>query len=209
MSISIGACGLSPLLSTIRRGPGTRAPEYGDEVSASFSADGTLAVTASDPARAEPSSHFNLRARRQEQRNRNWHWRVVCRECDQVDPSLASAHQRKSGSVWGAERKDESIPAFMGLSALKLHYTDVSFISRLGLTGREVGVLQQVRAAVVAAHPGGSLRTNPATSNRQYPSLCLPRFPFLQLTPLTSRANETPCERLPSLCSRRLRRVQR
>ena len=75
MSFSIGACGLSPLLSTIRRGRGTRAPEYGDEVSASFSADGTLVVTASDPARAEPSSHFNLRARRQEQRNRNRHWR--------------------------------------------------------------------------------------------------------------------------------------
>ena len=57
MSFSIGACGLSPLLSTIRRGRGTRAPEHEDEVSASFSADRTLVVTVSDPARGELSSH--------------------------------------------------------------------------------------------------------------------------------------------------------
>ena len=44
-----------------------------------------------------------------------------------------------------------SIPAFMRLSALKLRYKDTSFISRLGLTEREVAVLQQVRAA---ARPG-------------------------------------------------------
>ena len=54
----------------------------------------------------------------------------------------------------GAERKDESIPAFMRLSDLKLRYTDASFMSRLGLTKREVGVIEQIRAAVVAAHPG-------------------------------------------------------
>ena len=37
----------------------------------------------------------------------------------------------------------------MRLSALKLRYTDASFISRLGLTVREVAVLQQIRAAAV------------------------------------------------------------
>ena len=46
----------------------------------------------------------------------------------------------------GAE-ENESIPAFMRLSALKLHYADASFISRLGLTEREVAVLEQIRAA--------------------------------------------------------------
>ena len=39
-------------------GVGKRAPEHQDEVSASFSADATLVVTASDPARAELSSHY-------------------------------------------------------------------------------------------------------------------------------------------------------
>jgi hypothetical protein len=67
-------------------------------VSASFSADGTLGATESDSAHAELSSfshcavdHFGEQSaitwvgRRQEQRN-------LCRECDQVDPSLISAH---------------------------------------------------------------------------------------------------------------------
>ena len=138
-----------------------------------------------------------------------------------VELALACAREmRSSGSKpdvgtsarvasCGRRRRNESIPAFMRLSALKLHYADASFISRLGLTGRgsrrsPAGPCRRSRRA-----SRGSLRTNPATSNRQYPSLCLPRFPFLQLTPLTSRANETPYERLPSLCSRRLRRVQR
>ena len=42
----------------------------------------------------------------------------------------------------------------MRLSALKLRYKDASFISRLGLTEREVAVLEQIRAAQVAANPG-------------------------------------------------------
>ena len=40
----------------------------------------------------------------------------------------------------GTEMKDESVPVFMRLSALKLAYTDASFISRLGLTEMEVAV---------------------------------------------------------------------
>ena len=60
MSFSIDARGIITVLPTTRRGRGTRAAEHEDEVSASFSADRTLVVTVSDPARAEHS--FALRA---------------------------------------------------------------------------------------------------------------------------------------------------
>jgi hypothetical protein len=54
----------------------------------------------------------------------------------------------------------------------------------------------------------GASATGRATQRRSG-LVRVPRFPLPQLTPIISRANETPCERLPSLCSRRLCRVQR
>jgi hypothetical protein len=48
------------VLPTTRRGRGTRAAEHEDEVSASFSADRTLVVTVSDPARENFLSHCAL-----------------------------------------------------------------------------------------------------------------------------------------------------
>ena len=53
----------------------------------------------------------------------------------------------------------------MRLSTLKSRSTDASFISRLGLTEREVAVLQQVRAAAVAACTGALPKPEPSATD--------------------------------------------
>ena len=85
-----------------------------------------------------------------------------------LDPNLASAHWRKSSVLWAQQRKDESIAAFVRLHALEPRYADASFISRPGLTEKEVAALQQVRAAAVSAHP--ELAPKPDAEPRQTPA---------------------------------------
>ena len=85
-----------------------------------------------------------------------------------LDPNLASAHWRKSSVLWNQQRKDESITAFVRLHALEPRYADASFISRPGLTEKEVAALQQVRAAAVSAHP--ELAPKPDAEPRQTPA---------------------------------------
>jgi tetratricopeptide (TPR) repeat protein len=70
-----------------------------------------------------------------------------------LDPKLTSAHLRKSSVLWAQRRRDDSIAAFMKLIALEPRYAEELFISQLGLTEKEVAILQQVRAAATAAHP--------------------------------------------------------
>ena len=52
----------------------------------------------------EQSRPCHVRARMQVNRLWNWRWRVH-EKCDQVDPSLTSAHKRKSGVLW-AQKKE-------------------------------------------------------------------------------------------------------
>ena len=85
-----------------------------------------------------------------------------------LDQNLASAHWRKSSVLWNQQRKDESITAFVRLHALEPSYADASFISRLGLTEKEVAALQEVRAAAVSAHPALALK--PDAEPRQTPA---------------------------------------
>ena len=86
-----------------------------------------------------------------------------------LDPNLASAHWRKSSVLWAQQRNDESIAAFVRVHALEPRYADASFISRLGLTEKEVAALQQVRAAATAVHPELAPTPEPSSNSNPRP----------------------------------------
>ena len=135
-----------------------------------------------DPARADFLRHYAVehfgeqsattweRAAEMMQEQTQLELALTCAEnAIKLDPNLASAHWRKSSVLWAQKRNDESIATFVRLHALEPRYADASFVSRLGLTEKELAALQQVRAAAVTAHPELAPKPVPSSDGKPTP----------------------------------------